>query len=120
METDPAEDVVKQMWDFGNLITAFTVAQSLTVIYFSLEKVNIVREWLSYAWIAVFLILAGTAVYGSAIWACYRAERRLRLLLDHPSLVLDTSFLVVRGRLATVTMFNCMAASATIFAILRC
>ena len=119
MESKPADELVKQMWDFGNVITAFTVAQSLTVIYFALERIEIVKAWLCYSWVAIFLILTGAGVYGVAIWSCYRAERRLRTFLEQPLLVLDTSLLVARGRVATALIFNCMAASATIFAILR-
>lgn len=119
MESKPADELVKQMWDFGNLIAAFTVAQSLTVIYFALEKTAVVREWLGYVWIAIFLILAGSVVYCVAIWTCYRAERRLRELLEHPPLVMETSLLIVRGRLATALMFNSMAASAAAFAAFR-
>jgi hypothetical protein len=119
MESKPADELVKQMWDFGNLITAFTVAQSLTVIYFALEKTTIVHDWRSYVWIAICLILAGAGVYGLAIWTCYNAERRLRALLDHPALVMETSLLIARGRLVTALMFNCMAASATAFAAFR-
>jgi hypothetical protein len=116
VDSKPVEDLIKQMWDFGNVITAFTVAQSLTVIYFSLEKAAIVKQWLGYAWIAAILILAGAGVYGIAVWTCFRAERRLRQLLNQPDVVLDTAVLVFRGRIATVLMFNCMAASATVFA----
>ena len=119
MDTTPAEDLVKQIWDLGNLITAFTVAQSLTVIYFALEKTNIVRQWLDYAWVAVLFILAGAIVYALAILACYRIEERLRQFLKHPPLVIDTSRTIARARLVTAVMFNCMAGSATVFSALR-
>jgi hypothetical protein len=119
VDNKPVDDLIKQMWDFGNVITAFTVAQSLTVIYFSLEKTAIVKDWLSYAWIAITLILAGAGVYSTAVWVCFRSERRLRQVLNQPAVVLETALVVFRGRIATVLMFNCMAASATAFAAMR-
>jgi hypothetical protein len=119
MENQAADELVGQTWNLGNWITAFAVAQSLTVIYFALEKVDIVHAWNQYSWVAIVMLLAGAGVYAVAIWGCHRAERRLRIFLGQPSIVLDTAKLAAYGRLATVLMFHCMAAAATLFAILR-
>ena len=119
MTEKPADDMVKQLWDLGNLTTAFTVAQSLSVMYFSLEKTATVHAWLRYSWGAVFLILSGSGLYAAVIWACYRRERTLRASLHHPTVVMDTSSKILQGRIVTVFMFNGMAALITILAMYR-
>lgn len=119
MRDASAEDLLKQMWEFANLITAFTVVQSLTVIYFALEKTATVREWREYGGLAIALILAGAGVYVLAIGRCYAAERQLRSLLGQHPLVMKVSRFAFYGRVLTTLAFNSMAASAAALALSR-
>jgi hypothetical protein len=104
--SESAEELVKQLWNLGNVITAFTVAQSLTGIYFILEKPALVKIMKVYAIPGCSVIMAGAGVYCVAIWSCHRLECNLRASLGQPPVVLRTSRKVMRARLATILMFN--------------
>lgn len=118
METDgqSEREMVKQLWETANVITAFTVAQSLGVMYFAIEKAEVVRNWASLVWIAALLILGGAGAYTRAVLKCRESEEKLRHLLKDNATVLEVSRLAARGRVATIIIFNVLAAVVTIVA----
>jgi hypothetical protein len=113
MKNSGADDLAKQLWDLANLITAFTVTQSVVVIYFAIEKFSGAGAWKQFAWLAIVIIMAGAALYAYAVWACYRAERNLRTLLDQSTVVLETTQRVAIYRVITILTFNSCASTIT-------
>jgi hypothetical protein len=113
MNSKGAEDLAKQLWDLANLITAFTVAQSVVVIYFAIEKFSAAGAWKNLVWVAILFIISGAGLYSYAVWACYRSERQLRALADQSSLVLEVTQRIARYRVITIMLFNSCAALIT-------
>jgi len=118
METDEnsEREMIKHMWDTANVITAFTVAQSAGVMYFAIEKVDVVRNWGALVWVAAVLILGGAGAYIRAVVKCYDSEVKLRRLLSQHSTILEVSQSAFRGRVATIVIFNVLAAVVTVVA----
>ena len=114
--TDGRIDLIGKLWSIGNVITGFTVLQSIAVIYFALEKTDVVKRWDAFVPLTILAIAGGTGLYMWVVWLCFKLERCLRNEINDSATSIEISRKVFVGRLVTIAIFNGLAFSITIMA----
>jgi len=114
--TDERIDLISKLWNIGNVITGFTVIQSIAVIYFVIEKTVFLKKWDTFVPLSIMSIVGGAALYMFAVYLCYKAEHNLRNAINEDVKHIKISTNVFIGRLVTIAIFNLLAISITMIA----
>ena len=105
-EKQKLEDFAHNFWKFGNTIAGFAAIQIMAVIAAVATSRVGSDKFIALFWTFIGSLIASPIVFGVAIWACYKWERKLREASCQPDLVLEISHKVMLGRIIVIVAFS--------------
>jgi len=114
-----ADELAKQFFSLGNLITGFCVLQLfafLAVTY--AQGADAHDRVLKEPSLILTSVAIGAAVFIGAVWHCGSKEMALRRAAGHPSIVISSSRQATMGRIICISAFCCVVALRTLHHIL--